>query len=504
MSVGSVLEKVGEGVAKGAKAVGSAALPVLERTAQVVSGEAPQIDAEKRRQQYAQEDAEIAAKSQALEAQLEMGRKYGTLTPDQQSQYVDAISQLYSHPRHAGTLMTKLRQAIHPTGAVKTPPLPDATPQGGTLAADEKFAEIKRGVHPIPGVKPFKGADGQYYQPMYDAQGAVVNELVEGYRPPLNHQAGKSPPVPGNQLPPDAVGPDEQPIPQSARNAGQSIVEWGGAWYAAPKPKPTYKALGNDIYLMDPSTGLPMRKLGPKEGVKISTHQVPFPGVDSHGNPAMLMATLTSVTTPQGEVIDVEPGTTDSEQGSSQTPPASPKPKGVGGILPKTGAKSVTKAPGGVAAPVIPGSGAWARTKDPVFKADVSTYKKANDDVIAATKLDSLANQVASHPDDAVNQKRLVVALERQASGRYTEAARQYIVQNGWGNSIEQWANNVTTGALPKDVLRQMVDGAHQNLQASQDALKAAIPKTGQDAPNAPPAPIKITRDAQGRITGIE
>ena len=480
MAVSDFLGKLGEGLEKGAKVAGAVALPIAERTAQVISGEAPEIDAEKRQQQYKMEDAQIAAKEQQLTAQLEMGRKYGTLTPEQQGQYVDAISQLYSHPRHAGTLMEKLRQVIHPNGATRTAPLPNATPAGGTLSTDESARQSA----------------------LADALGArqsITDEEIDRRaqdNAKYHKPAGKSPPTPGNQLPPDALGPDGQPIAQGLRTPAQSFMEWNGAWYAAPKPKPTYKTIKGHVVLMDPATGSPMRDLGPVEGVKMSTHQSPFLGDDG----LMHLLTLTSVTTPQGETIEVEPGAPDSEQGgSSQTAP--PKPKGVGGILPKTGVKPVTKAPGGVTAPVIPGSGAWARTKDPLFKADVSTYNKANDDMIAATKLDSLANQVAAHPDDAVNQKRLVVALERQASGRYTEAARQYIVQAGLGNSIEQWANNATTGALPKDVLRQVVDGAHQNLQASQDALKAAMPKDGQHAPS---AGIKITRDAQGRITGID
>lgn len=142
MPVADFLKEAGRDLAKGAKAVGSVAAPIAERTAQVVSGEAPQIDEEKRQQQYKLEDQQIAAKSQELESQLAIGEKYGTLTPDQRQQYVDQISQLYSHPRHAGTLMEKLRKAVHPGGAVATsaPPLKDAVPAGGTAHADEENA----------------------------------------------------------------------------------------------------------------------------------------------------------------------------------------------------------------------------------------------------------------------------------------------------------------------------------------------------------------------------
>lgn len=121
--------------------IGSVAGAVGKRTADVVSGEAPKLDEEQRKAAEKAEDAQIAVKSRLLESQLETGKKYGTLTPQQQQLYVDQITGLYSHPRHAGTLMEKLRQSIHPNGAYAQgpqAPLPDANPPGGTAAADER------------------------------------------------------------------------------------------------------------------------------------------------------------------------------------------------------------------------------------------------------------------------------------------------------------------------------------------------------------------------------
>lgn len=132
MAVADFLQDIGSGLATGAKAVGSV-LPALGlRTAQVVSGEAPQIDADKRHS--AEQARELKAND--LEAQLEMGRKYGTLTPDQQKQYVDQITSLYSGPENMDGLLKRLHRAVHPTGA--TYQLPDATPKGGTQAADDR------------------------------------------------------------------------------------------------------------------------------------------------------------------------------------------------------------------------------------------------------------------------------------------------------------------------------------------------------------------------------
>lgn len=139
MAVGDILRDIGEGVKTGARAVGAVAQPLGKAVAEEEAGYAPQIAEEKRKHQEQMEDAQINAKAQELEGQLTMGQKYGTLTPAQQQQYVDQISQLYSHPRHAGTLMEKLRKAIHPNGAYASGPqaaLPNATPQGGTNVAD--------------------------------------------------------------------------------------------------------------------------------------------------------------------------------------------------------------------------------------------------------------------------------------------------------------------------------------------------------------------------------
>ena len=108
------------------------------------------------------------------------------------------------------------------------------------------------------------------------------------------------------------------------------------------------------------------------------------------------------------------------------------------------------------------------------FRAATPAVSSAQKEVKDAVGLSSLADQVAQKPNDAINQKRLAVALERVSAGRFTTQALDYIIKAGWGNTMEQWANNPTTGALPADVLRQLVDGAHQNLKAQQDALAAA------------------------------
>jgi hypothetical protein len=104
--------------------------------------------------------------------------------------------------------------------------------------------------------------------------------------------------------------------------------------------------------------------------------------------------------------------------------------------------------------------------------------EKKYDDAVG---LASLADQVSQKPDDAINQKRLAVALERISAGRFTTQALDYIIKAGWGNTLEQWANNPSTGALPTDVMRQLVDGAKQNLVAAKTERDAAFRSQGGD-----------------------
>lgn len=135
MSIGSLLSGIGRGAA-------AVLEPLGKRTAEVVSGEAPQIDEEKRQQAMQLSEEQRELKANDLESQLEMGRKYGTLTADQQKQYVDAITNLYSRPQDQGSLLQRLHKAIHPQGTVRqAAQLPSAVPPGGTAQADEAAKE---------------------------------------------------------------------------------------------------------------------------------------------------------------------------------------------------------------------------------------------------------------------------------------------------------------------------------------------------------------------------
>ncbi len=160
MAVADLLEKIGEGAKTVGRVAGAVAEPLAKRTAEVVSGEAPEIDQEKRQRAEKLEDEQLAIKASTLENNLAMGQKYGTLTPDQQQQYVDEITKIYSNPRHAPTLMEKLRKAIHPDGTFAQAPqktLENPTPEGGTLHADTLAAMMRA----KPNYQNFKTEDGR-------------------------------------------------------------------------------------------------------------------------------------------------------------------------------------------------------------------------------------------------------------------------------------------------------------------------------------------------------
>jgi hypothetical protein len=200
-----------------------------------------------------------------------MGRKYGTLTPEQQKQYVDQITGLYSKPEQQGSLLQRIHKAIHPTGTVRqaAQPLPSAVPTGGTAAADEaqklktqaaeaeqqsqqqqkqtqdswaffskfipdedkpkaqsewamKNLGVAQSLNNIPGAagQPVKGQDGRYYRPMQQPDGSIVQEpMPPDWTPPAKQAQPKvgtvnGKPTWGTLTPNGWVDPQtQQPIP---------------------------------------------------------------------------------------------------------------------------------------------------------------------------------------------------------------------------------------------------------------------------------------------------
>ena len=157
MALSDVLGEIGSGLEKGASATGRVAGALAPAIGKAVvneeAGYAPQIAQENRQHAQAMEDQQINAKAGLLENQLKQLQSNAPLfnadgsvmTPQQRTQAISNLSgqftQLYSHPRHAGTLMEKLRQAVSPGGMTagggQASPSPNtpATAIGGFTAA---------------------------------------------------------------------------------------------------------------------------------------------------------------------------------------------------------------------------------------------------------------------------------------------------------------------------------------------------------------------------------
>ena len=158
MGIGDVLGKIGSGLEKGMEVAGAVAAPLGKAVANEEAGYAPAIAAEGRAHQEKMEDAQINFKAQALENQLNqlqsdkpLFKSDGTpMSPQERTQAIgsltDQFSSLYSNPRHAGTLMEKLRKIVAPNGGVKggaapAQTTPAAAMTGFTAAPPEGYAE---------------------------------------------------------------------------------------------------------------------------------------------------------------------------------------------------------------------------------------------------------------------------------------------------------------------------------------------------------------------------
>lgn len=483
MAVADILRGVGNTLATAGRVGGAVAEPILKRTALVASGEAPQIDQEERARNEKLEDQQLATKAALLEQNLLMGQTYGTLTPEQQQQYVDAITGLYSHPRHQGTLMAKLRKVTAPQGAFAGGPLPSPAPAGGTLAA-ETAAQVAA------------------QDAALNRQLAVVDERAKAAQEYPRSPSGKTPPIPGNQLPPDAIGSDDQPIPASARTVGTSYIGYGGKYYVAPKPKPIFHAIGGNVYLMDPVTGLPERKLGPASGVKMTAHDSP-PFVGDDG--LMHTMKLYSVTTPQGESIDVEPDITSLAQGGAMQPQPEAAPqsgtatpntpaKRVANILkPATGAQPAAGAPKGpvVAGRAIPGTTQMALNKDPLYRSKVESWRKVADDANAKQEAYKNAQRLLAD-NSRVTDLSLAYEWVRanvQGAGRMTNTEiQQTYSAGGFETRVRNMISQAQGGRFAPELEQQFlrdIQGSAVTAQGEADSLQAQLrPATGA-APNA-------------------
>jgi hypothetical protein len=132
-------------------------------------------------------------------------------------------------------------------------------------------------------------------------------------------------------------------------------------------------------------------------------------------------------------------------------------------------------------------------------------FKKMTPEITAANKLyqDAVglvdyADKVQKHPNNAQEQRDFAIKMERVMSGRFQTAAYDLEVKNsGIANTFQQWINDISTGALPQQIVDHLVQSAHDYKDAMAkevEAAKGTSPNaggaSGSDIPK-PPTPTK-------------
>lgn len=101
----------------------------------------------------------------------------------------------------------------------------------------------------------------------------------------------------------------------------------------------------------------------------------------------------------------------------------------------------------------------------------VEAEKKYND----AIRIASIATDTWEHPS-AAKDKQLALQIIRGAAGRVNMQEIDMLMKKaGLANTIEAWANSVTTGELPIGIRRQLVNVTRTNLKGAKDARDVAF-----------------------------
>lgn len=162
--------------------------------------------------------------------------------------------------------------------------------------------------------------------------------------------------------------------------------------------------------------------------------------------------------------------------GGAATPPPASKPA-TGASNPAPGASK----PGAPASnpPKTPGE-----AKDRILgNKGTPALTDARKEYDKAQGLMDLANQALKDPQPGTD-KNLAVRLSREASSRFSIAEMDTLVKNyGIANSWEQWLNNQTSGKLPDEIRKQLVNIARANLQGAKGTFDAAKQPTNPVTP---------------------
>ena len=114
----------------------------------------------------------------------------------------------------------------------------------------------------------------------------------------------------------------------------------------------------------------------------------------------------------------------------------------------------------------------------PGFSKATPAVTAASKDVIAAKKVDGLAQQAAKSKNP-VEQRQLALAMIKAMAGRVNmQEFQQYTTKMGVENTIDGMIKGIESGQLPEGIMDHLVNAAHANYKASQESLQLALSGT--------------------------
>jgi hypothetical protein len=460
MAIADLLRGIGTGVEKGAKAAGAVLEPLAKRTAEVVSGEAPQIDEEQRQRGYKAQDEQLAQRRDWLQRQLELDQKYQTLTPEQRQQ-LNQEYQTLGQKAPDPSIIQKLHQVMHPGGSTYQTPAKftgDATPAGGTAAVDEENAE--------------KLAAARYHARPTSPNAQYFDSYAQSLGLPDSSQ----------------MTPEQwESAIAGQKKAGRAPTQH----HWAP-----VKFNGN-LYMHDPATN-EMKFVGAENDVTV--HR----GVQNvtQADGTILQIPVTTYTSKQSgkpitdedgnPIQSLEPDNHPANPSSGETkpknaqagPPGEAKPGKVLPKVPTAGAAPVTPKP-----PVGKVVGSHG---SPLLKSDQAQYTKVAEDANGATEALASATEAMKAPTASSDQDLIYswVRSNVMGAGRMTQAEFKQAAQIGsLPQKAQTWWSMTLTGRLSPEIEKMMFADIQRSTTAKQAEAKKLRDQVQQDMnPGATPA----------------
>lgn len=232
-----------------------------------------------------------------------------------------------------------------------------------------------------------------------------------------------------------------------------------------------------------------LNKDGKFVSVMLDSNNQPIPGTENE-NVAVPASLTGRMTTGQYHWVDEDgnvhetPYTTSSRpigQGgggsaTTATPPAaapSPTPAGTAGA--STPAPGAPKPAAAAPKPAVSVPATPKEARDRILgNKGTPALTKAREDYNSAQGLENLANDAWKAPS-ATKDKNLAIRIIKEAAGRFNMTEFDTLTKKaGLGNSFEALVNSMTTGELPIEIRRQLVNVAKSNAASSKAAFEAA------------------------------